>query len=107
MDIIKLVLSLDAFVILGNVAVVLAVDFLLGVLLSIRRHEFDWDRLPDTLADNVLPYLGGLAVLAFAAKSVSIEPIFLGAVAVYLPKLLLDVKDKVLALFGPAAPPHG
>ena len=41
-------------------------DFILGVLISIKQETFDPGLLPKFIATNLFPYVGGLVVLALS-----------------------------------------
>lgn len=42
-------------------------DFLLGVILSVKKGKFEISKLPQFLASNIFPYIGGLGVVALMA----------------------------------------
>lgn len=43
-------------------------DFIFGVFLSIKKGTFNIDKLPQFISTNVLPYMGGLIILALFAN---------------------------------------
>ena len=86
------------------VLVAILVDTALGILRTFRPDQpnFDLRLLPRFLAENVFPYVGGLLVLAFAAEFMDavFGAVFYGAAAAVFGKYLVEIKDKVLILFG-------
>jgi hypothetical protein len=84
------------------VFLLIACDFILGVIAAIRDGTFDAGKLPEFIKQNVFPYIGGLLILAlFALASPEIKIIFFSAAAAATIKFLKDLKDKVIAIFGP------
>lgn len=84
------------------VLVAILVNTLLGVFLAVREGTFDIRILPQFLATSVLPYVGGLIVLAIAAGSAGapfVVMFYAVAVAVLL-MYVAKIKDKINALFG-------
>ena len=79
------------------------VDTVLGILRTFKADQpnFDLRILPKFLAENVLPYVGGLLVLAVAASFVSeaFGVIFYGSAATVFVKYLAEIRDKILVLF--------
>jgi len=43
------------------------IDFIMGVLISIKDKTFSVNKLPQFLASNIFPYAGGLTVVALLA----------------------------------------
>lgn len=80
------------------------VDTVLGILLSIKQGQFDFRKLPQFLAKNVLPYVGGLLILGLAASfSVEISALYYASATAASAKFLIDVKDKIVQIFGKGA----
>jgi len=46
----------------------IGLDFIIGVLLSIKKSEFSLSKLPQTIGKNIFPYIGGLIILALAGN---------------------------------------
>lgn len=92
---------LYAFVVVAG-AIVL--DTLLGAINAIVKMDEDFDlrQLPRFLASGILPYIGGLAILATAAEVIraEFEVLFFAAAAAVTAKYLAEIKDKISALFG-------
>jgi len=90
---------------LGAVLVLILIDTLLGVILSIKAGTFDIRKLPQFIATNVLPFVGGLTVLALATfivgdYSTQITAIFYAAAAATAAKFIAEIKDKAIQIFG-------
>lgn len=76
-------------------------DFVLGVLISIRRGTFSLSVLPRTVATNIFPYIGGLLLLAFLS-TYSEEMQYLYCLFMTLVTLKFSKEalyDKIKALF--------
>lgn len=90
---------------LGAILVIILLDTLLGVILSIRAGTFDVRKLPQFMVTNLLPYAGGLLILALAGwvagdYSTQLLAIFYAAAAATGAKFLAEAKDKVIQIFG-------
>lgn len=101
-------LSLDpailwAFAVIGGL---LLLKLILGVAGAVRDGTFAWRELPAILRTNVLPYLIPLA--AMAALSIvmpTVKAIYFGSAALYVAKLVADVKDGIAQFYGLSTPP--
>lgn len=86
----------------GFVIAILSIllDFLLGVFISIKKKEFSINKLPQFLANNIFPYIGGLGIIALVAFFVpEFEYLFyagVGFVALKYSKEALIDKVKML-----------
>lgn len=80
----------------------IGIDLVFGVLTSIKNKEFDIRTLPQFLVTGVLPYVGGLLVLAVAAERIGMfyYELFVGVSGLVVAKYVADLKDKVFELFG-------
>jgi hypothetical protein len=97
------------------VVLLVLADWLCGILAALRAGTFVLDALPKQVETTVLPYVGGMGVLAvlqgYAAHTTVGGPFaaaFTLAAASYIPKAALDITEKVgLILSGPlyALPP--
>lgn len=84
------------------VAAVIAADTLFGILVGVRNREFDFRILPQFLITGVLPFLGGLIILALLANYiVAFDGLFYTAAAFVVAKYVGDLLEKVKLLFGP------
>lgn len=83
------------------VAGIIAADTIFGILLGLRAHEFDFRLLPQFLASGVLPYLGGMLVLAFLAHYIAVPfaGMFFTAAAFIVGKYFYDLVEKFKRLF--------
>lgn len=85
----------------GAVTVLIVADVLLGILQAVAKNEFDLRKLPQFLKQNVLPYLGGLGILAVASLfSPVFAGLFIASAGATAIKFLADLKDKVAGIFG-------
>lgn len=95
------------FAALGAILAIILLDTLLGVLLSIRAGTLDVRKLPQFMVTNLLPYAGGLLILALGAciageYSTQLLAIFYAAAAATGVKFIAETKDKVVQIFGGA-----
>lgn len=88
------------------IILLIVVDALLGAINSIKTGEFSFAKLPQFLAVNVLPYVGGILIVGLVA-GVLPEPfndifsvIFYGSAAAVSLKYVLEVYAKLSNLFG-------
>ena len=91
-------------IILNCLLVVLAsilLDTLLGILIAVKIKTFDVSKLPQFLASNVLPYIGGLIILAVFANLVAeLQYLFYTAVTLVTVKFSKEaLLDKLTVLF--------
>ncbi len=84
------------------IVILIILDALFGIIKSIKRGEFDVRLLPQFVATGILPYLGGIVILAVPAEFVGapFTELFYAAAAVVGLKYLAEVKDKIQALYG-------
>lgn len=98
------ILELSVWRAMMVVIIVILADTVLGILKTFRPGEVDFDirKLPQFLANNVLPYAGGLIVLALVANFVgeAFEQIFYVVAVLVIIKYTAEVIDKVKILFG-------
>ena len=84
----------------------ITLDTILGVAIAIKDGIFVLSKLPDTLKNNVLPYvlpLIGIAlpvIFSGASAMQAVEGFFFAFSAAYSAKLLIDVGSKVKELYG-------
>ena len=94
------------------VAGLVVLDWLMGVLASIRAGTFSFHALPRQLETTVLPVIGGLGALLAVQVLSSIytdlgpgtADVFYAACATTAPKYLLDIVAKTQALLGGSTP---
>jgi len=79
----------------------IGLDFVLGVLISIKESTFNISKLPQTIGKNIFPYVGGLLVLALLGNYINefnaIFYVSAGLVALKFSKEALI--DKIKTLF--------
>lgn len=97
-------MTIDA-TILNSLLVVLAsilLDMVMGVCIAIKTGTFSLSTLPKFLASNVVPYIGGLIILAVFANYVSeMEYLFYAGVGLVTIKFSKEaLADKLTTLFG-------
>lgn len=54
--------------------IVMAIDFLLGVIVALVMHEFDWQKLDHFLTSDFLPILGWIAAVLLVCLPVAFLP---------------------------------
>ena len=86
---------------LGGVLGLILANLVLGVLLAIKMNTFDVRKLPQFLETNLLPYIGGLLVLAlFSNMDPTLSILFFTISAAVYAKFLANIKDQLVQLFG-------
>lgn len=86
------------------VAAAIVIDTVLGAIKAAKSDydSFDFRRLPKFLGTGILPYIGGLGILAIAAEVIG-EPfaaLFYAAAAATTAKYITDIKDKLSNILG-------
>ncbi len=84
---------------LCSVLGLIVVDTALGVIMAISQGHFDLRKLPQFLRTNILPYAGGLLILALAGGNTQLQAIFFAAAAATSMKFLLEIKDKIKTIY--------
>lgn len=86
------------------VAAAIVIDTILGAVKAAKSDydSFDFRRLPKFLGTGILPYVGGLGILAIAAEFIGapFEALFYAAVAATTAKYITDIKDKLSNILG-------
>lgn len=90
------------------VVAAIILDALLGIVSTFKpeTENFDFRKLPQFVATNIFPYVGGLALVATLANVIG-DPyaaIFYPVAAAVLIKYLTEIKDKFAILFGITIP---
>jgi hypothetical protein len=76
------------------------VDFILGVMESFRSGNFSFSKLPQFMETSLVPYMGGLLVLAlFSTTNTELTVLFYSISATVTAKFLADITLKVTQLF--------
>lgn len=86
---------------LGTVLSLVLADFVFGVLVSLKNGDFSASKLPKFVETSLLPYIGGLLVLAlFSNANAGLGALFFTIAATITVKFLADITSKVTKLFG-------
>lgn len=88
------------FITLGTVLGIIVLDTLLGIITSISQKQFDIRKLPQFLQTSILPYIGGLTILAVFSYDVTVKPLFYTAATATTAKYIAEIKDKISKMFG-------
>ena len=77
------------------------VDVVFGVMLHLINGTFDFRLMSKFMCSDILPYVGGLLVLAVAAELVGVayRELFFVVAGLILFKFVPDIKDKLLLIF--------
>ena len=87
---------------LASAVGLIVLDFLLGALRAYTQGTFDIRVLPEFLRTNVLPFVGGLVLLAgFSMVLPAVKVVYIAAVVATDAKFLAEIRDKVQDIFGP------
>lgn len=90
----------NALVTLEGVLALVLADFLFGVLVSLRAGNFSFGKLPQFIQTSLLPYAGGLLLLAMFSKvNGELETLFFTIAATVTAKFMADIVSKVGTLF--------
>ena len=75
-------------------------DFIFGVLVSLRNGNFSFSKLPRFVETSLVPYIGGLLVLAlFSNVNAELGALFFTIAATITAKFLADIAAKATQLF--------
>lgn len=86
---------------LGTVLGLILGDTLLGVFVAIKNGEFSFSKLAQFVQSSLIPYLGGLLVLAlFSNSNAELSAIFFTIAAAITAKFVADIISKTSTLFG-------
>jgi hypothetical protein len=100
LSILQSYLAPNALGILGGVLALVLADFLFGVFVSLRAGNFNFSKLPQFIQTSLLPYSGGLLLLAlFSNVNAELETLFFTIAATVTAKYLADIVSKVGTLF--------
>ena len=96
--------SFDALIIQSLVVCVASIglDFILGILISIKESTFTISKLPQTIGKNIFPFVGGLIILALLGNYIDEfnAVYYVGAGLVTLKFSKEALIDKIKILFG-------
>ncbi|MBN1624857.1 MAG: hypothetical protein JXN10_11670 [Clostridia bacterium] len=84
------------------VVIVIVVDAILGRLQSLKDKTFEWKKLPQFFKTGVLPYLGGMLILAIPAYLAQeyFLPVFYLIGTAVVAKYTEEMYSKLKTLFG-------
>lgn len=87
-------------------------DTALGIIVALRRNELkvEIDKLPQYLKTGVVPYLGGLVIIAILTAvlpgaTAEVRGIFYGSAGLVIAKYSSDLAAKIKCLFEDPKPP--
>lgn len=86
---------------LAIITAAILADTLLGILVSLKLKVFEVSKLPQFLLTGVMPYIGGLLILAILAYSIGVPfvGLFFAAAVFIAGKYISDIVDKFGQLF--------
>jgi len=84
------------------ILIAIAVDTLLGIFISLKEKTFDWGKLCKFFVSGVLPYIGGILILALAAQLVNLYfmELFFAVGSIIVIKYGGEIIIKIQTLFG-------
>lgn len=86
---------------LGTVLSLILADFVLGVLVAMRQGEFKFGKIAQFVQTSLIPYMGGLLVLAlFSNSNTELSALFFTIAATITAKFIADIANKASTLFG-------
>lgn len=93
--------TLAIFKSLMVVIAIITLDFVIGVLISIKKQTFEVSKLPQFIATNVFPYVGGLVTLAVLSVYLAeLEYLYYAAAGMVTIKFSKEaLLDKITILF--------
>lgn len=96
-----MLLSSMVFKSLVIVLATILLDFVLGVLISIKKRTFQISILPKFIASNLFPYVGGLVILALLSVYLAeLEYLYYAAAGMVAIKFSKEaLMDKITELF--------
>ncbi|MGC9030109.1 MAG: hypothetical protein ACP5LD_10605 [Desulfomonilaceae bacterium] len=107
------VIDLQLLKTIEYIAGLIVLDTILGIALAVTKGNFKFSEIARWLQTAVLPYLGGLLVLAYlSGLNPAMKDLFMAATATAVVKYLADIVGK-LSSFGiakdanPPLPPSG
>jgi len=93
-------MTVQVAITLSTVLGLVLADFILGVLDSFRSGTFKLSKLAQFMETGLVPYVGGLLVLAiFSSANATLSVLFFSIAATVTAKFLADITTKVGQLF--------
>jgi hypothetical protein len=100
LEIIKSFVAPAALTTLEAVLALVLADFIFGILVSLRAGTFSASKLPQFIQTSLLPYSGGLLVLAmFSGTNTALVALFFTTAATVTVKFVADIVAKATQLF--------
>ncbi|WP_088225599.1 hypothetical protein [Desulfosporosinus sp. FKB] len=100
LNFIQSLMAAKVLVTLETVLGFILADFIFGVLLSLRNSNFSFSKLPQFVETSLVPYIGGLLVLAvFSNVNAELGTLFFTIAATISVKFLADIVTKAGQLF--------
>lgn len=97
---IQSLMATKVLVTLETVLGLIMADFIFGVLVSLRNGNFNFSKLPQFVETSLVPYIGGLLVLAlFSNVNTELGALFFTIAATITAKFLADIVAKANQLF--------
>lgn len=86
---------------LGTIIGMVLGDTILGILVAIKIRQFTFSKLAQFVQTSLVPYVGGLLVLAlFSNSNTELGALFFTVAAAITAKFIADILSKVSQLFG-------
>lgn len=90
----------NVLVTLETVLGLILADFIFGILVSLRNGNFSFSKLPQFVQTSLIPYIGGLLVLAlFSNANTELGALFFTIAATITVKFLADIAAKAAQVF--------
>lgn len=100
LDIINSFVAPAALTTLEAVLALVLADFIFGILVSLRTGTFSASKLPQFIQTSLLPYSGGLLVLAlFSNANTALGALFFTTATTVTVKFVADIVAKATQLF--------
>ncbi|MDR3585612.1 MAG: hypothetical protein P4L59_09830 [Desulfosporosinus sp.] len=100
LEIIKSFVAPAALTTVEAVLALVLADFIFGILVSLRAGTFSASKLPQFIQTSLLPYSGGLLVLAlFSNANTELGGLFFTTAATVTVKFVADIVTKATQLF--------
>jgi hypothetical protein len=100
LEIIKSFVAPAALTTLEAVLALVLADFIFGILVSLRAGTFSASKLPQFIQTSLLPYSGGLLVLAlFSNANTALGALFFTTATTVTVKFVADIVAKATQLF--------
>lgn len=100
LNLIKSFLAPNVLITLETTLSLVLADFIMGVLVALRNGNFSFSKLPQFIQTSLIPYAGGLLVLALFSKvNGELGALYFTIAATVTAKFLADIVSKASQLF--------